>query len=88
MAHRLKRKSEDWRRKLPRPILIKGGKTLRLLGDCRAYALALDRDIASAAPWQRAALLMIDAAGGGDLEAVCLQFERILFQQNKLVSRD
>ena len=85
MKHRLKRKSEDWRRRLPRPIRIKGAEPLRILGDCRAYALALDHSVAAQPPWQRVAHLMIDAAGGGDLEAVCLQFERILIHEGKLV---
>ena len=85
MKHRLKRKSEDWRRKLPRPIVIRGGETLRILSDCRTYALNLDRDEAERAPWQQAAKLMIIAANGGSLEDVILQFERILFQENKLV---
>jgi hypothetical protein len=83
--HRLKRRSEDWRRKLPRPIVIRGGKTLRLLSDCRSYAVALDRDEAAQSKWQHAAELMLAAARGGDLDDVVQQFERILFQQNKLV---
>jgi hypothetical protein len=35
--------------------------------------------------WQHAAKLMIDAATGGSLDEVALQFERILLPQNKLV---
>jgi hypothetical protein len=85
MKHRLKRKSEDWRRKLPRPIVVRGGKTLRLLSDCRSYAIDLDRDEAARAPWQHAAELMLAAAKGRDIEEVVLQFERILIHQNKLV---
>jgi hypothetical protein len=85
MAHRLKRKSEDWRRKLTRPIVVRGGKTLRLLSDCRSYAIDLDRDEAARSPWQHAAELMLAAAKGGDIEEVVLQFERILIHQNKLV---
>jgi hypothetical protein len=65
MKHRLKRKSEDWRRKLPRPIVVRGGKTLRLLSDCRSYAVDLDRDEAARSPWQHAAELMLAAAKGG-----------------------
>jgi hypothetical protein len=85
MKHRLKHKSENWRRKLPRPIVARGGETLRLLSDCRAYALNLDRDEAARAPWQHAAKLMLAAAHGGDLEEVVIQFERILIHQNKLI---
>ena len=54
-----------------------GGETLRLLSDCRTYALGLDRDEAARAPWQQAAKLMIEAAQGGSLEDVVQQFEQI-----------
>jgi hypothetical protein len=85
MKHRLKRRGEDWRRKLPRPIMLRGGETLRLLSDCRTYALNLDRDEVLSRPWQHAAKLMLEAAEGGSLEDVVQQFERILFQQNKVI---
>jgi hypothetical protein len=88
MMHRLKRKSEDWRRKLPRPIVVRGGDTLRLLSDCRSYAIDLDRDEAARAPWRHAAELMLAAAQGGDLEDVVRQFERILIHQNKLALQE
>jgi hypothetical protein len=88
MKHRLKRKSEDWRRKLPRPLVVRGGKTLRLLSDCRSYVLDLDRDEAGLSKWQHAAELMLAAAKGGDLFEVVLQFERILIHKNKLVLGD
>ncbi len=42
MKQKLKRKSENWRRKLPRPIVMRGGRTLKLLSDCRDY-----RDVSS-----------------------------------------
>jgi hypothetical protein len=64
------RKGEDRRRKLPRPIVVRGGKTLRLLSDCRSYTVDLDRDEAARAPWRHAAELMLAAANGGDLEEV------------------
>jgi hypothetical protein len=83
MKHRLKRKSENWRRKLPRPIVLRKGKPLLLLSDCRDYALALDEE-QHHDKWQRAMALMLDAAAGGDLEAVVDQFERILIHQNKI----
>ena len=82
---KLKRRSEDWRRKLPRPVVIRGGRTLRLLSDCRAYILALDEGEQGLPKWQRAAELSLAAASGGDAEAVVSQFERILIHQNKLV---
>jgi hypothetical protein len=85
MKRRLKRRSEDWRQKLPRPIVIRGGKTLRLLTDCRSYVLDLDEFEAARVPWQHAAQLMLEAAEGGSLEEVVRQFERILIHQNKLV---
>jgi hypothetical protein len=53
MKHRLKRKSENWRRKLPRPIVLRKGKPLLLLSDCRDYALALDEE-QHHDKWQRA----------------------------------
>jgi len=84
MAHRLKRKGEDWRQRLPAPIRLRDGSELKLLSDCRRYVLALDESEQSLAKWQRAAELMLDAAAVGDLEEVVLQFEKILFQQNKL----
>lgn len=86
MTAKLKRKGENWHRRLPRPIHIKGGRVLRILGDCRSYALDLDPYTAAELPWQRAAALMLDAAAGGDLEEVCLQFERILIHQGKLLA--
>ena len=58
--------------------MVRGGKTLRLLSDCRSYAVDLDRDEAARAPWQHAAKLMLAAAKGGYLEEVVLQFKRIL----------
>jgi hypothetical protein len=58
---------------------------LRLLSDCRSYAVDLDRDEAARAPWQHAAELMLAAAEGSDIEEVVLKFERILVHQNKLV---
>jgi hypothetical protein len=85
MKHRLKRKGEDWRRKLPRPIVVRGGDTLRLLSDCRTYALNLDRDEAVLLHWQRAAELMMLAAQGVSLDEVVMQFRSILIHQNKLV---
>jgi hypothetical protein len=85
MKNRLKRKSENWRRKLPWPIVIRAGKTLRLLSDCRSYVVDLDQFEAARSPWQHAAELMLTAAKGGDLEEVVLQFRRILIHQNKLV---
>jgi hypothetical protein len=85
MKHRLKRKSENWRRKLPRPIKVRGGETLRLLSDCRTYALKLDRDKALSRPWHHAAKLMLEAAEGGSLEEVVQHIERIVIHENKLV---
>jgi hypothetical protein len=88
MKHRLKRRTENWRQKLPRPIVIRGGKTLRLLSDCRSYVLGLDEYESARAPWQHAAKLMIAAAEGGSLEEVVAQFERIVIHENKLVLQD
>jgi hypothetical protein len=68
-----------------RPIVVKGGKTLRLLTDCRSYVLDLDEFEAARVPWEHAAQLMLTAAKGGSLEEVVRQFERILIHQNKLV---
>jgi hypothetical protein len=36
MKRRLKRRSEDWKQKLPRSIVV-NGKALRLLSDCRRH---------------------------------------------------
>lgn len=85
MKHRLMRKGEDWSRTLPRPIVIRNGKTLRRLSECRSYVLSLDEGEQAQPYWQRMATLLLDAAKGGDIEEVVLQFERILIQQNKLV---
>jgi hypothetical protein len=63
----------------------RGGETLRLLSDCRTYALDLDREEALSRPWQHAAKLMLEAAEGGSLEEVVPQIERILIHENKLV---
>jgi hypothetical protein len=76
---------DPWRQKLPRPIVIKGGETLRLLSDCRSYAVDLDRDEEALPHWQQVARLMLGAANGGSLEDVVMQFRRILIHQNKLV---
>jgi len=84
MAHKLKRRSEDWRRRLPRPIMLRDGSALRLLSDCRDYCIALDEHEATREPWQRAAALLIEAAKGGDLERIVRQFEAILLHQNKI----
>jgi len=86
MAHRLKKKSEDWRRQLPRPIMLRGGRTLRLLADCRDYCVNDLNDFeASTEAWQRTAALLLAAAEGGDLEAVVRQFEAILLHRNRLM---
>jgi hypothetical protein len=42
MKRRLKRKTENWGQKLPRPSVVRHGKTLHTLGDCRDYAVSLD----------------------------------------------
>lgn len=79
------RKGEDWSRTLPRPIVVRNGKTLRRLSECRGYVLNLDEGEQAQPYWQRMATLLLEAAKGGDIEEVVLQFERILIQQNKLV---
>jgi hypothetical protein len=79
--HRLKRKGEDWRRKLPRTIVVRGGETLRLLSDCRTYALNLDREEVVSRAWQHAAQLMLEAAEAEAFEDVVQQFERICFSR-------
>jgi hypothetical protein len=84
MKRRLKRKTENWGQKLPRPIVVRHGKTLHTLGDCRDYAVSLDDGEAGLKHWQHAAGLMLEAAKGGSLEDVVVQFERILIQQNKV----
>jgi hypothetical protein len=81
---RLKRKGEDWRRKLPRPIRFRDGRILAILGDCRDYVLALPDGESGQDKWQHAAKLMFDAAKGGSLIEVVDQFERILIHQNKI----
>ena len=85
MKHKLKRKSENWRRKLPRPIVVRNGKTLKLLSDCRDYVLDLDPGMSARIEWQQTAELMLAASEGGTLEPVMKQFETILFIQGKLV---
>ncbi|MDP2409679.1 MAG: hypothetical protein Q8M26_05270 [Pseudolabrys sp.] len=80
---KLKRRSEVWPRKLPRPVIVRGGRKLQLLADCRTYILNLDEGEQGLPKWQRAAELALTASEGGDLEAVSLQFERILVHQNK-----
>ena len=82
---KLKSRGEDWRRRLPRPIKLRGGGALAILGDCRDYLLALPEGEHSQDKWQQAARLMLDAAKGGNLGEVVDQFERILIHQNKLI---
>jgi hypothetical protein len=84
MTVRLKRKSENWRRRLPRPVRLRSGKTLATLADCRAYCLDLDDYEAARPAWQRTAAMLIEAAEGGDLDRVNRQFEAILLHQNKI----
>ena len=84
MKHRLKRKSENWRQKLNRPVILRDGKTLRTLSDCRSYILDLDEGRAAQDKWQRAAEILFTATVGGDLDAVSDQFERILIHENKI----
>ena len=81
---RLKRKGENWRRKLPRPIVLRKGKPLTLLSDCRTYVLNLDEGEQQQDKWLETIRLMFDAAAGGDLMAVVDQFERILIHENKV----
>ena len=88
MKRRLKRRSKGLRRKRPWPIVVRGDKTLRLLSDCRSYAIDRDQVEATLPQWQHAATLMLAAAEGGSLEDVGHQFERILIHQNKLVLRE
>jgi hypothetical protein len=87
MKRRFKRRSEGWRRMLPWPVVVRGDKTLRLLSDCRSYAIR-DQVEAKLPQWQHAATLMLAAAEGRSLEDVGQQFERILIHQNKLVLRE
>jgi hypothetical protein len=89
MKRRLKRDRKTGDRSFPRPIVIKGGETLRLLTDCRGYVLDLDDEFEAArVPWEHAAQLMLTTAEGGSLEEVVLQFECILIHQNKPVLQD
>lgn len=81
---RLKQKSENWRRKLTRPIVLRDGKAMHILADCRDYCIGLDEHEAARAPWQHTIKLMFAAAAGGDIETVVTQFETILLHQNKI----
>lgn len=84
MRNRLKRKTENWRQKLPHPVRLRDGRVLATLGQCRDYLLNLDEGEAGLRHWQHAAKLMLEASTGGDLHEVQFQFERILTPQNKL----
>ena len=69
----------SWQRNLARPVPFKKPKrgTLRTLADARAYALKRNPDITDRA-WQHAMKLMMEAAEGGDVEAVTKQLELAL----------
>jgi hypothetical protein len=84
MKHRLKRRGENWKRALPRPIVLREGKPLRILSDCRNYVLNLAEGEQAHDKRQRAAELLFAVAAGGDMAAVVDQFERTLIHENKI----
>ena len=59
----------DWSRDLSRVIATRDGKRLRTLADASAYVLALPPEIQARSYWHKAAMLVLDAATGGDIVA-------------------
>jgi hypothetical protein len=76
----------SWIRALAHPVPYTKPKRgeLRTLADARAYALKRDPATSDRA-WQHAMKLMLEAAEGGDIEAVTKQLELALLIDGALV---
>jgi hypothetical protein len=76
----------DWSRRLPRSIgYTKPNRgTIVTLHDARAYMLAIKGGRERREYWQRVAALLMEAAKGGDLEALASQIERALIMDGAL----
>jgi hypothetical protein len=59
----------DWSRSLSRVIATRDGKRLRTLADASGYVLALPHEVQARSYWHKAAMLVLDAATGGDVVA-------------------
>ena len=59
----------DWSRNLSRVIATRDGRRLLTLGDASAYVLALPHEVQARSYWHKAAMLLMDAATGGDIRA-------------------
>jgi hypothetical protein len=68
-----------WSIDLARPVVVKGGPTLRTLREARDFVLAQPDEIQLRRSWQRAAELLLAAVDGADVEAVTKQVELALF---------
>jgi hypothetical protein len=68
-----------WSARLSRPIAVRGGPTLRTLGDARDFMLHQPDPIQLRQSWQRAAGLLLAAADGADVDDVTKQIELALF---------
>ena len=80
----------NWSRKLPRPIGYTKPKrgTMTTLRDAGAYMLALKGGRALRQHWQRAAALLMEAADGGDMEALAAQIALALIMDGALALGD
>ena len=77
----------SWTRTLPEPLREKHGNTIRTLNDARAYMLALEKrrpGITKRQHWQSAASKLIDAAEGGEVDAVAKQLRLALLLEGLL----
>ena len=76
-----------WSAKLSRPIQLKDGTQLQTLADVRGFISGQPEHIQERTFWRYATQLLIDAADGGDIEAVTNEVELALFLSGDLVLR-
>jgi hypothetical protein len=76
-----------WDRPLARVVNVTCGWELRTLRDAAAYMLALEEREQREVRWQSAVDKLMEAADGGDIEAVTAQIEFALMMGGKLVPR-
>ena len=59
----------DWSRSLSRVVATRDGRRLQTLADASSYILALPHEMQARSYWHKAAMLVLDAATGGDIRA-------------------
>src|SRR5436190_7698656 len=70
--------TENWQRRLARPIMLADGRKLATLNDVRAFTLALPFPTQTLMPWQYVARFLLEAAENGDTDTLCDQLEHAL----------